>query len=1000
LEALEPRILLSSAPVATGSAANGLPLPGSNPDAPASITFTAGSYVTAEAPSVVDPIEDVLIIDYVPKTLQVFLLAGQSNMVGYGHVAGLPDYDPGLEGGAAVASIEWLTMADPNAADGTHAKHAQNYLDSLPAAYFTFDDYIDASWANARDDVWAHHVQSTNGAPSQVKPISGITYYGPAPLEPGFGATSGHPLFGPELGLGIHLGEDLQQPIFLYKSDTGGTTLAVNWRPPTAAAERGGVTGPHFTQTMSSFTSFLDQLDADLADDGLLNGYGDAEAYEVAGFVWFQGWNEQYNDDHIAEYSRNLVDLIHDIRAADSRIPDDLGMIIGESSDQNGPLNVQRAAATATLNAEIPNSAAFFYTSNMVNSNYNNDTYGFYNVQGYHFNWKAENYLEIGWKMGQAALDKDFVEDDFGTTIDLSGVFANSVGDPGPLTLTLAGNTNPGLVTPELDGDRLVLIYTPGAFGEAWITVRATDSAGISVDEAFKVTVIDESIPRPVEPVDDVWVHNNAPDTVIDISEVFEDAEDPVEAMTLTVESNTAPAVVAAAIVGTDVILSYPPDAPGTAEITIRATDTDGNYGEDTFTVHVNHDPVANDDVLHTDEDRPLWFGVNAKLLLNDTDDDGDPLSLESFTQPSHGEVVDNGNGTLTYTPDLGYIGNDEFTYTAGDGRGGTDEATVTLIVDEVLPPPPPTVVQVVANNQPGYGISSVIAVSFGVWSIAVSFSERAIFTAGDVALQTVTFPGGVETLGETITPSSVSGSATYQMMIRLPLGPATRGTWVKVVLDGDGIRTAAGITLDGDAPDDGSGRGYLFDTATDLPSGDGTAGGDAVFYIGSLPADATGDGRIGDDDLAVLLGNWETGSAVNSPSSRGDFTLDTDVDDDDLAVLLANWGSALDDLPAPVAASESIFAFAATLEPAEPILAPAVSAPTPAAATVTVEAPTAVATVEPAEPVRATRARRRRRRPYGPADRPARPTESGQGPLDRIFRNFQVNPLQQWWQR
>ncbi len=411
-----------------------------------------------------------------------------------------------------------------------------------------------------------------------------------------------------------------------------------------------------------------------------------------------------------------------------------------------------------------------------------------------------------------------------------------------------------------------------------------------------------------------------------------------------------------------------------------------------------NAAPEAVNDTLTTDQDTPLVIDVAADLLDNDNDDDGDPLSLDSFTQPPHGLVTDNEDDTLTYTPDPGYFGLDGFTYTVSDGQGGTGGATVTVVVKEVLPPPPPpTVTAVSVNNQSDKGVSSISAGPFGVLSIAVSFDERVIFTAGDVTVQTVTFPGGVETPGETITPSSVSGSATYQMMIYLPIGPATQGTWVKVALDGDSVHNAAGIMLDGDAPGDGSGRGYLFD-ATDLPSGDGTPGGDAVFYVGSLAADATGDGTTDNSDLAVLLANWESGPAIFSSPSMGDFTGNGDIDDNDLAVLLGNWEAALDALPSPAGASESNLVLPAGLGADEPTPAAGDQLPgaPPATATVLTGTSTAVASTAATGIPRG----RRPRNPYGPPAKSARPAGGGDGPLERIFGDFEINPLQQWWQR
>jgi len=56
------------------------------------------------------------------------------------------------------------------------------------------------------------------------------------------------------------------------------------------------------------------------------------------------------------------------------------------------------------------------------------------------------------------------------------------------------------------------------------------------------------------------------------------------------------------------------------------------------------------------------------------------------------------------------------------------------------------------------------------------------------------------------------------------------------------------------------------------------------------LPGDANDNGFVDDDDLAILLSNWEQDPGTITTWALGDFTADTDVDDDDLAVLLGNW--------------------------------------------------------------------------------------------------------------
>jgi hypothetical protein len=71
------------------------------------------------------------------------------------------------------------------------------------------------------------------------------------------------------------------------------------------------------------------------------------------------------------------------------------------------------------------------------------------------------------------------------------------------------------------------------------------------------------------------------------------------------------------------------------------------------------------------------------RALDNDTDGNGDDLTVVSFTQGAHGEVkYSTRNNNFRYTPRRGFTGTDSFTYTISDGRGGTDTATVWVTVE------------------------------------------------------------------------------------------------------------------------------------------------------------------------------------------------------------------------------------------------------------------------------------------------------------------------------
>src|SRR5262249_23371 len=96
-----------------------------------------------------------------------------------------------------------------------------------------------------------------------------------------------------------------------------------------------------------------------------------------------------------------------------------------------------------------------------------------------------------------------------------------------------------------------------------------------------------------------------------------------------------------------------------------------------------NHPPVANNDSATTAENRPISINVKA----NDTDQDGDPITLSSVTQGTNGFVSTNVSGTVSYSPATNFYGVDSFAYVITDGQGGSATGLVTVTVLHVNQP-------------------------------------------------------------------------------------------------------------------------------------------------------------------------------------------------------------------------------------------------------------------------------------------------------------------------
>jgi hypothetical protein len=225
-------------------------------------------------------------------------------------------------------------------------------------------------------------------------------------------------------------------------------------------------------------------------------------------------------------------------------------------------------------------------------------------------------------------------EDAPDTTIDLSSAFVDvDIATNGDSLAFSVTNDNSALLTASVSGSDLTLDYAADQHGTANITVRATDLAGAYVEDSFLVTVNGvNDAPTVAVPIEDVTVFEDAPDTVLDLSETFADVDIATNGDSLTLSvTNDNPMLLTASIADSILTLDYAADQHGTANITVRATDLAGAFVEDTFLVTVN--PVNNppDCTPATPSTERIWPPNKRRWpvsVLGVTDPDGDPVTI------------------------------------------------------------------------------------------------------------------------------------------------------------------------------------------------------------------------------------------------------------------------------------------------------------------------------------------------------------------------------------
>ncbi len=267
-------------------------------------------------------------------------------------------------------------------------------------------------------------------------------------------------------------------------------------------------------------------------------------------------------------------------------------------------------------------------------------------------------------------------------TIDVLTNDSDPEGDVLSITSVTQG-TNGSVTIDPVTGNP---VYTPAPAFTGIDTFSYTITDGNGGTDTATVTVTVGGVNDAPVAVDDAVGTNE--DTLVTVDVLPNDSDPDGDTLTVTTVTQGANGSVAIDPVSGNPV--YTPNADFNGTDTFTYTIDDGNGGTDTATVTVtvgtvNDAPIATDDAVGTNEDTP----VTVDVLPNDSDPDGDALSVIAITQGSNGSVtIDPISGNPVYTPNTNFIGTDTFTYTIDDGNGGTDTATVTVTVGAVNDPP------------------------------------------------------------------------------------------------------------------------------------------------------------------------------------------------------------------------------------------------------------------------------------------------------------------------
>jgi alpha-galactosidase len=325
-----------------------------------------------------------------PEGIRVFILAGQSNMVGYGYSeeGGNPAWTP-------TNGLPKTMMGGPG---------SLRYLANNNASYPEYDytsllvnpaEPASSAW-KTRPDVKVWWEQGVSGN------LNGAEGFGN--LGPPFrgGSTD---WFGPEYGFGQVIGDYYsgpdEAPVLIIKAAWGGHSLGGNFRPPSAVAKRGGVVGASYNEIFDNARFILNNLPAKFPPAGHPEFAAVNYRYQIVGFALHQGYTDRVDASLAPEYQRNLPDFIHDVRGGFGKpalpfVIASTGMAttFAESPPYPNYTEVEQAQLWVVGDAPPPNvrsSDTRSFMESAVDSPRD---------QGFHWHGNARSYFRVGLSLG------------------------------------------------------------------------------------------------------------------------------------------------------------------------------------------------------------------------------------------------------------------------------------------------------------------------------------------------------------------------------------------------------------------------------------------------------------------------------------------------------------------------------------------------------------------------------------------------------------------------